>query len=337
MEQSRNYPCEGNRHIIQSYIFSRARSRFNIVQMRLLYRIVEFAQIELEGLLIKDNLCKIEHSLRHVDLTLPARSIMTPGSKHYEQVRKAVLGLSRETMELYDTDTKTWRITPLIYNVEIVQGTGMVAFSVADFVWSAMLDFTHGYRQYELSVVLAMRSPASMKFYTLVSGQGRPLQYTFAQLREMLGVADKYKQTTDFIKKVLKPAQAELNKTAPWTFTYAPYKVGRGYEGIYLYPVQQRDKADENLTRASLLAQVPASMLLGDVYRYLRYNLGFEQAEIASNKALFEDATKELPDMVGFLSRLAARMRNEDGSSKGKGWIVAAVKSELSLHRQKVM
>lgn len=82
MEQTKNQespefsPSKVNRHVIQSYIFSNAKSRFNIVQMRILYRLVEFAQCEIEGLLIKNNMCRIEHQLRHVDITLPITSVL---------------------------------------------------------------------------------------------------------------------------------------------------------------------------------------------------------------------------------------------------------------------
>lgn len=322
-------PSRVNRHVIQSYIFSNARSRFNIVQMRILYRLVEFAQCELEGLLIKNNMCRIEHSLRHVDITLPITSVLPEGNKHYEQVRSAVKQMMKEECEFYDSESRTWHASPVIYNVSMADRKGVIEFSVADFVWDSLLDFTYGYRQFELLTVLNLHSVNSMKMYTLISGQKYPISYDFEKLKGMFGVEGKYSQSSDIIKRIIKPAQEELEKSCPWGFDFKPIKRGRANVGVTFFPHEIERNKDQNLVRKQLLAQVSAPLLAGSLYSYMRYNLGFAPKELAPHKALLEDLAKYVPNALDIMASLKTRRYNQDGSMKGKGWVINALKMEL--------
>lgn len=328
-EQQEYAPSRVNRNVIQSYIFSNARSRFNIVQMRILYRLVEFAQCELEGLLIKNNLCRIEHSLRHVDITLPITSVLPEGSKHYEQARAAIKAMMKEECEFYDSETRTWHASPVVYNVSMADRKGVIEFSVADFVWDSLLDFTYGYRQFELLTILNLRSTNSMKMYALISGQKNPISYNFDKLKAMFGVEGKYSQSADIIKRIIKPAKEELDKCCPWSFDYRPIKHGRSNIGIVLFPYEVQKNRDQALYKKQLLAQVSAPLLAGSIYSYMRYNLGFAPRELNSNKELLDDLSKYVPNVLDILASLKQRRYNPDGTMKGKGWIIRALQGEL--------
>lgn len=327
-------PSRVNRNVIQSYIFSNARSRFSIVQMRILYRLVEFAQCEIEGILIKNNLCQIEHSLRHVDVTLPIVSVLPEGSKHYEQARDALKAMMNEKVEFYDPQTKTWHGSPIVYNVKLKGNRGVLEFSVADFVWDSLLDFTYGYRQFELLTILSLRSSNSMRMYSLISNVTRPQYFSFERLRQMFGLEGKYSQSADITKRLLVPCKSELDKCCPWSFDFRPMKEGRKFVGVTIFPYKIEKNADQNLIKRQLMARVPASLLAGDIYKYMRWNLGFMPKEINSNKELIDDLSLHVPDVMDILSSLKQRRYNEDGTMKGKGWIIAALKSELQNRTQ---
>lgn len=335
IEQVPNFPSTVNRNVIQSYIFSAMRARLSIYQMRIIYRLVDFAQSEIDGMLIRDNMTRISHSLRHVDLSMSVRSVMPDKDKHYEKIKVALKSLMTSLVEFYNPETKTWQGTPIIYNVKWEQGSGLITMSVADFVWDAMLNFTYGFRRFELLTAMAMPSANSMRMYCLVSGQSKPIEYKIETLKQMFGVADKYKNNSDFIKRVIGKAKEELDKISPWTFNYAAKRDGRSFSTVILFPVEQPNRKDVRLARQALLAQVPSSMLFSEVYKYMRYSMGFEPKEIANNKQLIEDATKELDDMMLFLSLLNGRRRDNDGNLKGKGWIIASIRSELQMTRDK--
>lgn len=324
-------PSKANRHVIQSYIFSSARSRFNIIQMRILYRLVEFAQCEIEGILIKNNMCKMEHNLRHVDISLPISSVLPDGAKHYERARDSLKAMQDEKIELYDSETRTWRCAPVVYNITLADRKGVLEFSVADFVWDSLLDFTHGYRQLELLTVLSLHSPNSMKMYALIAGLKNPMFFSFERIREIFGVQGKYVESYDIIKRILKPCKEELDKSCPFGYEFKPVREGRKFTGVTIFPYAIDENTDKNLQRKQLMAKVPSSLLYGEIYRYLRYNLYFDAKEINANKELLKDCSEHMPNVIDFLSRLQARYRNVDGSFKSKGWIIGALKSELHL------
>ena len=83
----------------------------------------------------------------------------------------------------------------------------MVTFSVFNEIWDGMLNFSKGYRKYELITAMQFNSVYSMRFYELLSGQKRPLEFTFEQLREMLGVNNKYKTCWTFQNKSFRCSQ----------------------------------------------------------------------------------------------------------------------------------
>ena len=335
IEEVKNFPSTINRNVIQSYIFSAMRARLNIYQMRIIYRLVDFAQAEIDGMLIRDNMTRITHNLRHIDLTMSVKSVMPDKDKHYEKVKSALKAMMSTLVEFYNPQSKTWQGTPVIYNVKWEQGSGMITMSVADFVWDAMLNFSYGFRKFELLTAMAMPSANSMRMYCLISGQSRPLEYKIETLKQMFGVADKYSNNSDFIKRILGKCKQELDKVSPWTFNYAPKKEGRAFTSVILFPIEQPNRKDVRLARQALLAQVPSSMLFSEVYKYMRYSMGFEPKEISNNKQLIEDATKELPDMMLFLSTLQGRRRDNEGNMKGKGWVIASIRSELQMTRDK--
>lgn len=73
-------------------------------------------------------------------------------------------------------------------------------------VWRAALDFTKGYRKYELITAMKFKSVYSMRFYELLSGQIKPLYVPLEGpdgLRERFGLQTKYERVNDFKRKVL--------------------------------------------------------------------------------------------------------------------------------------
>lgn len=324
------FPSKENKNLFEGYVFSFNRNKFNLVQMRILFRIVEFAQSEIEGLVIAQNMCQIKHNLRNVTISLPTSSVMSEGSKHYEQVHKACKQMQEKVVEWYDDVAKVWHSSAIISNVEIAKNTGYMVFDVPSWVWDSILNFSRGFRKLELSVLMSLKTANAMKMYQLIAGQKQPITYNITWLKQYFGVADKYTQVTDFIRKVLQPSKEELDKSCPYTFEYRPVKVSRSYKQVTFFPVEQKEKRDENLVRKELMAKIPASLLVGDAYRYMRYNMGFDAGELAANKKLLDDAAHHLPNLLDILSSIEGRRRKADGTIMGKGWIINALRGEVA-------
>ena len=318
---------KGNKNVIQSYVLTTARYKFSAYEKRILYRLVEFAQDEIKGMMIRDNLHKIEPTWIGREITMPVRDILkNEKDENYTKAKAAFRSLKKKTVE-YEDD-KVWESTQIILDVKITKGTGMVSFGVHNNIWNAMLDFTKGYRKYELVTAMQFDSVYAMRMYEILSGQKRPLTFSFEELRKMFGVEDKYKKIDHFKKRVLGVAKEELDEKSPYSFNFLDVKEGRKIVGFKLFPTFNPDKKDPALYQTELQSKVTTrSQISPETYDYLRYSLNFEPAEINKNKQTIIEGDATIPDFVGFLSSLVGRSRT---AGNRIGYVVQAIKNKTA-------
>ena len=314
-----------NKNVIQSYTLTTSRYKFTAYEKRILYRIVEYAQDEIKGIMIRDNLHKIEHSLFGREITMPIVDILKDEQdENYTIAKKAFSSLSDKFIIIDNDDI--WQKTHIISNPKIKKKTGMVTFSVFNEIWDGMLNFSKGYRKYELVTAMQFNSVYSMRFYELLSGQKRPLEFTFEQLREMLGVNNKYKLVGHFKTRVLDVAKKELDDISPYSFNYIEVKEGRKFVGFKLFPTFHPDKQDPNLFQVEMRSKLSASAQIGqEAYSYLRYSFEFKAEEISKNKKTIIEGEQKIPDFIGFLSSLVGPSR----TAKNRiGYVINAIKKK---------
>lgn len=324
-------PTTSNTDVFQSWIFTNLRARLNITQTRLLLRIVELSQREIKGKVISRNMAQWSHTLNGVRVRMPLRSVMAENSKHYGEIRDAIVGLVGVVCHMWSDVNGAWRASGLISDVEIKPRSGMMEFFVADFVWDSILNFSKGFRRYELSKVLALTSPHSMRMYMLVSGQSRPISYKVDQLKALFGVENSYSQTSDFVKKVLRPSAEELAAKCPWSFTWSYIKEGRKVVAITIKPYNIPLHRDPELERKVLAQKSSVRVSLGCVYDYLRQRMGFSHTEIKPHEDLFKQLVEYHQDPMAVLADLNGRRRRPDGTDKGKAWIIGAVRGIVKM------
>ena len=202
----------GNKNVIQSYVLTESRYKFSAYEKRILYRLVEYAQDEVKGIMIRDHLHKIEHSLFGRDITMPVRDILKDEKdENYTKAKSAFSSLQKKTA-VYE-DENVWVSTQIILGVKIEKNDGTVKFEVHNNIWNAMLDFTKGYRKYELITAMNFNSVYAMRMYELMSGQKKPLYFSFDELRLMFEVENKYKLSANFKARVLDVAKKSWTKT----------------------------------------------------------------------------------------------------------------------------
>ena len=317
-----------NRNIIQSYLFSRIRSRMSITEMRILMRIVEFAQCELQGLIIRKNMQPIEHELNGRVVELPVRSVIPKGSHHYEEVHQAVISLMKKIVQHYDTNTNDWQAATMVSAARSVKKEGIIYLSIHPWVWDCILDFTKGFVRYDLAAAMSIQSPYALKLYFLLSNQRSPISYSFAELYRLFGTEGKYSRPNDFVRKVLFPAKEELDDKSPWSCDLRPLKDGRRLSSCMFYPYEQKEKYSQGVELKSLSGKMPTLLGYHQLYQYLRYNVGFEANELGANKILLSDFADKHPDPIGFVADLHARALKA-AIPKGKGWYINAIKKEV--------
>ena len=176
---------KGNEYAIQSYIFTTAKYDFNAYEKRIMYRLVEFAQDEIRGIMIRDNLHKITPTLFGREITMPVADILrNEKDQNYTIAKNAFRSLAQKGIEYEDDEI--WQYTSIILSPKIDKIKGFVIFTVVDDIWKCLLDFTKGYRKYELITAMQFKSVYSMRMYELLSGQTRPLDCSFEVLKERI-------------------------------------------------------------------------------------------------------------------------------------------------------
>lgn len=321
-----------NKAVFQSYIWTCAKYDFSPYEKRIIYRLIEYAQRWLEGIKIKDHMHKIEPSDCGVNITMPVASILRDEDDHnYAKAKAAFTSLSKKGAE-YEDD-KIWFYTAIIEHPKIEKGTGIATFHVYDPVWKAALDFTKGFKKYELVTAMKFKSVYAMRFYELMSGQTKPLFVPLEGpdgLRERFCLQGKYKLTADFRRYVIDAAKKELDEFSPYSFVAKEEKEGKKVIGWTLFPVFFEDREDPALQERARMANVTARLQMdGRVYDYFRYSFHFKSEEINKNKKAILDGQRRIPDFFGFLAEVGESARKTKVRNP-KGYVIAAIKKKLT-------
>lgn len=311
--------------LIQSFIYSITRVSLSLYEQRILLKVVEHAQIRLKGLLIKEHLERMQHDFDNVQIVVPIKELLDDGNQHYHHVHSAAVALCQRTFEFYNSESRTWFATPVIYNVEHRDKSGLLTFYVSRVMFDIILDFSKGYRQYDLKTALTIRSPYAARLYSLMCGQDTPIRFQIAQLKQMFGVTDKYGQTADFIKKVIEPSKRILDAQGCTSFTYSRVKEGVKVVALLFFPVK-RDAP----TKAQAQAKISVGWYLSKELRYyLIARAHFSLRELGYHKDLLEEFSK-LPDAV---ARIMAIYDRFIIGGKNKGYIISAMRSAVNEYK----
>ena len=324
-----------SKDIVESYIFSTVRHNFGIYSERLMLRLVEYAQNEIRGLDFKGgkDFRKISiGGLEEAEIIIPVKDILSgEEDKNYAKAKEAVRGLMNKFIEYEDDNT--YKATQILNEVDVDKEAGKMVIRVNRNVWGAMLDFSKGFRKYELEVAAKLRGKYSLRIYKLVSTQRAPITYTIEDLLKMWGLEEKYKKVDDFIKFTIVAAKDELDRVSPYSFDYVlnaskTAEINKGRRGrpavtsVTFFPIQRL----ANETTDAVRKKVDPSILLGhEIYQLLTQKFGFDADGIRANSTLFDVAQKNC-DLIGFLYTISpAALR----AANVPGYVVGALRKHL--------
>lgn len=248
-----------NKDLVQSYVLTTAKYDFTADEKRVLYRIVEVLQAKTNGLKLKYSYSIQEDLMKeNTEFTLPISCFLkeSPDGRNtnYAPVKKALTSLRNKTIEYEDEES--WGVYGIIEMPRIKKYQSMVTFTVTPLLMGAFLNFSKGFRKYELAAAMQFESVYSMRFYELFSGKKEPIIYEIDELKKMFKIEDKYKnKPVNFIKKVIDVAQKELTSKAPYSFKFEPIKTGRSYTHIKFKPYFIAKNRDQELEGKSAIKQ----------------------------------------------------------------------------------
>lgn len=318
-----------NKQIFQSYVLTAAKYDFTAYEKRIMYRLIEMAQKEIDGVKLKDNLRKITPVYLGVEVVMPVSDILKDEKdENYNIAKKAFKRLADKHIEYEDDEI--WQYTPIITDPKITKRNGLVKFYVVHDIWKCILNFTKGFKKYELVTAMKFKSVYAMRFYELMSGQTAPLYVPLEGpdgLRERFCLQNKYKLTADFRRKVIDAAKQELDDSSPYSFVAKEEKEGRKVIGWTLYPIFFENREDPILQEQARMAKVTARLQLeNNVYDYLKFSFDFKSDEINKNKKTLIEGQNRIPDFMGFLGELKKGARLAENP---KGYVIGAIKRKL--------
>jgi len=190
---------ENNKELVQSYILTTAKYDYNVYEKRILYRIIELMQELTEGKKLNERYNVQNNLFGDVDIQMPTKSFLKDEKDNNHSIaKKALLALNQK--QIKTEDNNVFRAFNLIERPVIDKKAGMVSFRLSPFIASVFMDFSKGYRKYELQTAMSFESVYAMRFYEIFSNQKKPITFTVEQIKGMFNITDKYKYTKDFMK-----------------------------------------------------------------------------------------------------------------------------------------
>lgn len=314
-----------NKDVIQSYIVTSAKYDFTVYEKRVLYRIVEMLQAHIEGKKLQGKYTLNKNLWGDATLTMPLEAFLNGETdNNYDRVKDAFVRLESKSFEF--DDGNVWTKIRLVALPKIDRYSSFVKFTLAQEIYTALLDFSKGFNKYELTTAMSFESTYSMRLYELLSGQKKPITYTIDHLKIMFQVEEKYKLNTDFIRYIIENPKKELDKKSPYSFEFKINKLGKKAHSITFYPVYQPKNRDPKLEQIQLQKQVNLSWDMDKMTRdYLMENYFFTIDEIKRNIDIFKLADKHL-DLILELSKFKAKAEKIKNI---KGYIINALKKML--------
>ena len=320
-----------NKDLIQSYILTQARYKFTVPEKRILYGIIELMQHYTEG----KNLDKKYHITKtifdDVDIVMPISKFLKDAeSRDFDEVKKALLNLNSKVIQ-YE-DEKVWKAFNLIERPKIEKYDKFVSLRISPEVALAFNDFSKGFSKYEYQTIMEFDSTYAMRFYELLGTQKSKMTFSIDKLKVMFGIENKYKgRPINFINKVVKVAQKELDEKSPVSFLFeakATKGEGKKLTTIDFYPVKRPENRDPVLEQIELQKKTSLRFDIDKIHiDYLKVHFLFSDSEIRKNIDVFKEAQDKLPDFIMTLSELRTSTKR---AFNQKGAVINSLKKKLN-------
>lgn len=322
---------KGPAEIRQSNELTLSSQDFTLTQMRLKYRIIQhlqgiFAGVPLGG--------AVDPSLiRQHTLHIPLSSVDM--DNHYDRVRKAARDMSSIVVS-YSDESYEWVDFHIIDRVakkrkgeysgdlEVTVSSDFVRCLVSQRGWQTF---------YEVDRMVALTSVYSMRMYELMARQDRlshTLNFPFSVLKSMFGLSGKYSRLDDFVRRVIRPAQEELDSCSPYTFTFRVDTPPGGEPVFRFTSVCQPAHISPGVVRRGLRRQVGLCMVMSDISRRIltsKDGYGFSPRELSNNLDLFLEYQKRGGRRLEAV--LVELLDHAVTKENPKGWLISALRGRL--------
>lgn len=347
--------------LVESWIFATSSRDFSIYSERLLLRMVQLAQAQVLGANFRDGTSIGQVTIGQLGearLEVPIRSLLSSGSTNYSQAKKAIMELMRSPYFVERPKMRGGKPVlgadgkpefefighQILNDCSVNLKPGAAVIEVNRETWAAILDFSKGFRKFDLETALCLKLSPSLRLFQLLSNQKDPITFTIAQLRQMWKMDEKdtetgeyrvYPDTYNFIKRTIEPAKKELDEKSPWSFDYvknysASDSVNVGRKGkkavtsVTFFPVHRYTGEPES--RLVRMTSTALNELGKETYDMMVLKLGFTPKGLENNVALFHLANSLGMDIDSFVRLVTpGAVRSENPPA----YVIKSIKTHL--------
>ena len=329
--------------IEQSNIFTTARYDYTPTEKRILYRVIEqaceYRRQHLDWFKEHEGTYSSHAPVQFrmpITAFMSAKGLEQRGGEHYDDVYAAFKSLAKKDLSYYRKGY--WYTGCIVSYSERVKDEGEIIFFIHPKVWDAALDYSRGFTKMQLAIAFQFRSAYTMRFYELCC-QWREMgerKMSLRELRDWLGIGEKYKLWQDLKKRILDPAKAELDKYSNLSFSYstsgAEHRRGREIVAVTftIYEIRRSETEDEHT--AQLIAKHPAAAYEPIIKMWLTNKMGFTSRQLQSNaknfyaiqQAFGAKLLDEMEETFTYIQRELGKRPSEN-----KGLFLANLKKKL--------
>lgn len=257
-----------NALIVKSNPLIEARFKFTLWEMRVFTVMISFIN--------KDD---IEFGTYKIYIKDLMKFFKVKSNVDYEIIRQVPKALSKKQIEVYyytkDTKLKQWKFLNVFTSGSAPahenKGSGFIELKLNDELKSELLELKRLFSKYDLKNIIPLRSVHSFRMYELLK------QYEFIgkrefdvdDLKEILGVEDKYKLYTDFRRNVIQRAERDLKKHCDIHFTFEEIKRGRRI-GTIIFTIHSKEKIQLELPEAEIEPYVEEDSVFSNYYHFVK-------------------------------------------------------------------
>ena len=327
-----------NKQMFQSYIFTTAKYDFSVYEKRILYRQIEIEQALLNDEALRDCI-KIDTNLwGDRKYTIPISMLLNGDEdKNHYQIKKAFESLRIKRIEYEDDEI--YSCFGVVSSYEIKKRDKFISWVSHSKIVEAVMDFSKGWRKYELKIAMQFESIYAMRFYELIAGKRNHITYEVAFLEKMFMLENKYRNPQGklnismFVRRVLEPAKKELDKCSPYTFDYY---LSKDKKMITIIPVFQEQYADEKMKKDHLEQEKrDLYSVLGErEIEVFISEFGFTEQGLRNNYLLFQECKKELPENYSFFLFQEIRKSLKRKKKIDPAYVIGIIKNMLEDYKK---
>lgn len=182
-------------------------------------------------------------------------------------------------------------------------------------------------------MAMELKSAYSMRFFEIAKrwSDTKIWNISVENFKEMFGCKAKYPRLESLKRCVIDNAKEELDRVAPWSFSYEQHKVGRKVDSFTFYFYEIPKNKREEATHKELLSKYPQAAIRPETKDWLKNKMGFNMGQIRSNVKLIDelqrifqnDTIQELEETFQYIAKQGFRPQ------ENIGWFIQNLKKKI--------